>query len=221
VTETREAGWTGTFNLSGGASEAFFATMSRALFLGAVQAALSPSMTKKDTEAMAKTRILSRITQFQDQGVASWGFRVDDEYDSECGIELLGSNLPSVDFEYFDTTHQNLPEYIEVEVAAYWSTPRPSSFTWFGEVSLPPYFNLCQVVVMKIPRHLAKSCHFVVREIAGIGPGQSIHVEPSNPSKDSLEGNTLEGKTYNTEGQDPISVEESMSLILDYCRMNW
>jgi hypothetical protein len=217
VTDTSEASWTGTSNLLGGTSQASIpATMSR-MFLGTVQMALSPSKTQKDVEAIAKTRILSRITQFEDEGVAWWGFRVDDEYDSEHGIELLDSNLPSVDFEYRGGTHLNLSECIEVEVAAYWSTPR--SFTWFGAASLkdvPPYFNLCQIVVMKIPRHLTKSCDFVVREVVGIGPGQSIHVDESDPKI-----NSLEGKTFNVEGQDPISVEQGMSLKLFHSRMCW
>jgi hypothetical protein len=217
ITETSEAGWTGTGNLLGGTSQVSIPASTTKVFLGALQAVLSPSINKKDTKATEKTQILSRITQFEDEGVAWWGFQIDDEYDSEHGVELLNSNLPSMDFEYRGATHLNLPECIEVEVAAYWSTPRP--LTWFGAVSpkdVPPYFNLCQVVIVKIPRNLTKSCDFVVREVADIGPGHSIRVGKSNPKIHSLEG-----KTFILQGQDPESAEQGMPYKLFDSRMRW
>ena len=72
MTDTSEISWTGTSNLLGGASQASIPTMSR-VFLGTVQMALSPSKAQKDVEAIAQTRILSRITQFEDEGVTWWG----------------------------------------------------------------------------------------------------------------------------------------------------
>jgi len=87
-------------------------------------------------------------------------------------------NLSAISGKYCGGAYQNLPKCIEVDVAAYWLIPR--FFTWFEALllkNISPFFNLYQIVIIKIPRNLTKSCDFVVCKDIGIGPSQSIHVE--------------------------------------------
>lgn len=108
--------------------------------------------------------------------------------------------------EHIKTYLKNLPKYIEVDVAAYWLIPR--FFTWFGASllkNISPFFNLCQIIIIKIPRNLTKSCDFAVCKDIGIGPSQSIRVE-----KRDCTVNSLQGKLFNLDGQNSILVDEGM-----------
>jgi hypothetical protein len=211
VTGTKEVSWMAGGGPSGSASQAFIPTTKLPASIGSFLFSLSLSWTQKDASTTAKTQILSRITQFQDQGVTSWGFLVDDPYDCEHGIELLDSDLLSVDFEYLGVRNQGpqkLPEYMEVEVAAYWSLPVSATWSFLETTSqhnVPPYFNLCQVVVLKIPRNMMESLNHEERHTTGVRSAELVAVKKPEVRLDSLEGVTAV-----SQGQDPRFIEESV-----------
>ncbi|RXW11198.1 hypothetical protein EST38_g14657, partial [Candolleomyces aberdarensis] len=96
-------------------------------------------------------RFTSRIIQRQNRGVFWWNFHIDDEYETDGGVELKEDSLPSAEMSALPS--QNPPnqplDKLTVEITSFWSLLKKGSGGWFfyaPEDSLPPGFsNLCQV----------------------------------------------------------------------------
>ncbi|RXW21090.1 hypothetical protein EST38_g4774 [Candolleomyces aberdarensis] len=122
-----------------------------------VKAEGSISRTKEHSTSNEAVRFSSRIIQRQNLGVFWWSFQVDDEYETDCGIELGEDNLPSAEMSVLPSANSpNQPlDELTVEITSFWSLLRKKSGGWFsyapGE-SLPPGFsNLCQVISIDLP----------------------------------------------------------------------
>jgi hypothetical protein len=146
---SQEVGWMGQI---GGSIKGI-------LGLPTLEATAATARTTKTTSCSQVTRYSSRITQHDCLGVAWWGFSVEDAYDKENGIEMVKDHLPTVDFEFLaEDGLAPAPQYIDVEVASYWTLGRGLTSIIPGKrPNLPPYSNLCQVAVVKLPSNLQES----------------------------------------------------------------
>ncbi|RXW20439.1 hypothetical protein EST38_g5426 [Candolleomyces aberdarensis] len=96
-------------------------------------------------------RFTSRIIQRQNRGVFWWTFHVDDEYETDCGVDLKEDSLPFAEISRLPS--QNSPDQpldkLTVEITSFWSLLKKGSGGWFSYAPgnpLPPGFsNLCQV----------------------------------------------------------------------------
>jgi hypothetical protein len=127
------------------------------------------------------TKYSSCITQNDDEGVCWWKFNIDD--DNEKKVKKFTKNmLPRVDFEFVaDHGLPPLPKRSLIEVASFWSLSYQQGWwtllNWIATKSRSwQHRNLCQVVLLEIPRFIWAKSRYKARETTGLGPSDHIEV---------------------------------------------
>lgn len=132
----------------------------------------SYSHSRETSSTSTTKKYSSRITQRDERGRVSWGYSVDDPNEREGGLQLLDSNLPTVEFMFLGNVEEAAPppppptHYIEI--ASCWSlsdsqaeSGMPSWFQFQGAHKSTPYYNICQVLALEIPSDLEKSSSYM------------------------------------------------------------
>lgn len=106
--------------------------------------------------SIEKTANISRNTQLDMEGDASWGFYITDPFEQTSGITLPPEKLPRALFEFVGTTDIPAPpsEHLNVEISSYWSLLPHDGGDALGNSEGTSFSNICKIVKLQVPSNL-------------------------------------------------------------------